>query len=109
MSERFLEQGRLLRIALDAQGTETFDLLATAVPLPPPGEPLLLLALEDVTELNALRGIVPICAWCKKVRNDKNYWEQVEHFLARTHQLQFTHGMCPECQETYFRNQPPAP
>lgn len=48
-------------------------------------------------ELNLLRGLVPICAWCKKVRDDAGYWEQVEEYVSTHSALRFTHGMCPTC------------
>ncbi len=51
-------------------------------------------ALEDV---KTLRGIVPICASCKRVRDDKGYWSQVEAYVSRHTEAQFSHGVCPEC------------
>jgi hypothetical protein len=52
------------------------------------------IALENV---NTLQGLVPICAQCKKVRNDGGYWEQVEVFINSQTGRQLTHGYCPEC------------
>src|SRR5450759_3473266 len=51
-------------------------------------------ALDEVT---TLRGLIPICAWCKKVRDDEGYWQQLEEFLSDRTQATFTHGMCAEC------------
>jgi PAS fold len=51
-------------------------------------------ALEEV---NTLRGMIPICAWCKKVRDDQGYWQQLEGFLSAHTQATFTHGMCTDC------------
>jgi PAS domain S-box-containing protein len=51
-------------------------------------------ALADV---RTLRGLVPICAWCKKIRNDDGYWEQLEFYLKNHSEADFTHGMCPDC------------
>ena len=48
-------------------------------------------------ELKVLRGIIPICASCKRVRDDAGYWEQVEGYLARHSEAKFSHGLCPEC------------
>ena len=53
-------------------------------------------ALENVKQL---QGLVPICAWCKKVRDDQNYWHEVEHYFAAHSEATFTHGMCPACFE----------
>jgi hypothetical protein len=51
-------------------------------------------ALADV---RTLRGLIPICAWCKKIRNDKGYWEQLEAYLMNHSEAKFTHWMCPDC------------
>ena len=48
-------------------------------------------------ELQQLRGIVPICASCKSIRNDHGYWEQIETYIAEHSQAVFTHGLCPHC------------
>jgi hypothetical protein len=83
-------------------GPKKLHLFVTAAGIPGADPALRLLILEDFTEFLELRGLVPICAGCKKIRNDKNYWEQVEHFLARNLEMSFTHGMCPECLEQYY-------
>lgn len=49
-------------------------------------------------EVTTLSGLLPICAWCKKVRDDDGYWEQVEEYFSKRSQLRFTHGMCTDCQ-----------
>ena len=48
-------------------------------------------------QIKTLRGVVPICASCKKIRDDKGYWEQVDAFVARHTEAQFSHGICPDC------------
>lgn len=50
-------------------------------------------------EVQTLSGLLPICAWCKKVRDDAGYWEQVEDYFARRDKIEFTHGICSECAE----------
>ena len=58
------------------------------------------LALEEaLAHVQQLQGLIPICAWCRKVRNDGNFWEQVEGYLAKRSGLQFTHAICPPCRE----------
>lgn len=57
------------------------------------------LALEQI---KTLRGIVPICASCKKIRDDQGYWEQVDAYLARHTEAQFSHGICPECLKNLY-------
>jgi sigma-B regulation protein RsbU (phosphoserine phosphatase) len=52
---------------------------------------------ESLAEIKQLRGLLPICSYCKKIRNDHNYWEQVETYLGARSAVQFSHGICPEC------------
>jgi hypothetical protein len=44
-----------------------------------------------------LRGLLPICATCKKIRDDQGYWSQVELYISQHSDAEFTHGICPEC------------
>jgi PAS domain S-box-containing protein len=48
-------------------------------------------------ELKVLKGLLPICAWCKKVRDDRGYWEQVEVYVRDRTDAVFSHGICPTC------------
>jgi hypothetical protein len=77
-------------------------LLTTAAPLAFGGTDLVLLTLEDITEWIELRGLLPICSGCKKIRQNKEYWEQVETYLSRHSDLVFTHSICPECLRKYY-------
>ena len=63
-----------------------------------------------VTELEAalahvskLQGLLPICSYCKKVRNETNYWEQVDSYLSSHSDLKLTHGICPQCLEKVMK------
>ncbi len=51
-------------------------------------------ALDTVKTLSAL---LPICSWCKRIRDDQGYWNQLENFLSANKGLEFTHGICPDC------------
>lgn len=51
-------------------------------------------------EVETLSGLLPICAWCKKVRDDAGYWQQVEDFFERRDRIRFTHGICADCADT---------
>ncbi len=53
-------------------------------------------ALHSVTQL---QGLLPMCSYCKSIRNDQNYWEKVEHYIAAHSELEFSHGICPSCYE----------
>jgi DNA-binding response OmpR family regulator len=44
-----------------------------------------------------LQGLLPMCSYCKCIRTDENYWQQVEHYIADHSELQFSHGICPSC------------
>jgi PAS domain S-box-containing protein len=50
-------------------------------------------------EIRMLSGLLPICAWCKQVRDDEGYWREIETFLADRSDAQFTHSICPSCLE----------
>jgi len=52
------------------------------------------LTLKNVKELE---GLLPVCAWCKKVRNDEGYWQELEAYLQPRTKAAFSHGICPEC------------
>ena len=54
---------------------------------------------EALTKVKLLSGLLPICAWCKKVRDDQNYWQEVECYIGSHCEAQFTHGICPGCVE----------
>ncbi len=54
-------------------------------------------------ELNQLRGLIPICSYCKKVRSDGNYWQQVEAYVAARSEALFSHTICPDCYEGVLR------
>jgi integral membrane sensor domain MASE1 len=53
--------------------------------------------LQALTEIKTIRGMIPICAWCKKIRTDVDSWEQLEYYLSKHLDATFTHGVCPEC------------
>lgn len=66
-------------------------------------------AIRDLTkqkkveeEIKTLRGILPICSFCKKIRDDKGYWEKVEVYIHKYSQADFSHGVCPECMKKHY-------
>ena len=60
---------------------------------------------EALASVKQLQGIVPICAHCKKVRDDRNYWQQVESYVSSHTDAQFSHSICPDCFEVHTRPQ----
>jgi hypothetical protein len=55
---------------------------------------------QALAEINRLGGLIPICAWCKKVREDGGYWKQVEDYIRDHSEADFTHSICPECEKS---------
>ena len=55
-----------------------------------------------VLEIKTLQGIVPICSFCKKIRDDKGFWSQVESYVSHHTDAQFSHGVCPDCREEHY-------
>lgn len=105
------------RVGLVSSGTLTVN-----------GEKLILAAVNDITEhrhlaeerermiaelqraladVRTLKGMLPICASCKRIRDDTGYWNQIEHYLQVHSQAEFTHGLCPDCAEAFRRDIPP--
>jgi len=63
----------------------------------------LMLKLQDAfTKIKILSGLLPICASCKKIRDDKGYWTQVEAYIQEHSEATFTHGICPECMKKLY-------
>jgi len=52
---------------------------------------------EALSQVKQLQGLLPICSYCKKVRDDQNYWQKVDTYLSDRIDVQFSHGICPEC------------
>jgi PAS domain S-box-containing protein len=56
-------------------------------------------------ELTTLRGMLPICSWCKQVRNDEGYWQAVEVYVRDHAAVDFSHGICPTCEASLTRQE----
>jgi DNA-binding response OmpR family regulator len=52
---------------------------------------------DALANVKTLSGMIPICAWCRKIRDDKGYWDRVEAYIESRSNATFTHGICPEC------------
>lgn len=61
------------------------------------------------TQVDLLDGLLPFCAWCKKVRNDRGYWEQIERYIAQNSRTSLTHGICPDCRKKFLAGIPEKP
>ena len=60
---------------------------------------------QQMEEIKQLRGIIPICSYCKKIRNDDGYWDQVEKYISQHSEALFSHGICPDCYEKYTKKE----
>lgn len=58
---------------------------------------------EALARVKQLQGLLPICSYCKKIRDDQNYWIQVEQYIAEHSDAQFSHGICPDCYRRYVQ------
>lgn len=59
---------------------------------------------EALEKVKLLSGIIPICAWCKKIRDDSGYWDQLENYISEHSYADFSHGVCPECYEKQLKD-----
>ena len=57
---------------------------------------------EALEKVRTLSGLLPICAHCKKVRDDKGYWSQIEKYIQEHSEARFSHGICPECAKELY-------
>ncbi len=57
---------------------------------------------EALARVKKLSGLLPICAGCKKIRDDKGYWKQIESYLSKHTDATMSHGICPECADKYY-------
>jgi DNA-binding response OmpR family regulator len=62
----------------------------------------------SLANVKLLTGLLPICAWCRKIRDDQGYWKELEEYLATHTELTVTHGICAECAPKFLGSSPPA-
>jgi DNA-binding response OmpR family regulator len=58
---------------------------------------------EALARVKQLQGLLPICSYCKKIRDDQNYWQQVEGYISEHSEAVFSHGICPDCFEKFVK------
>lgn len=56
-----------------------------------------------LARVNQLQGLLPICSYCKKVRDDQNYWQQVDFYISKHSEVEFSHSICPTCFESVIK------
>jgi hypothetical protein len=57
---------------------------------------------KAMAELKTLSGLLPICSHCKRIRDDKGYWEAIEYYISQRSQAMFTHAICPDCAHKFY-------
>ncbi len=57
---------------------------------------------ETLSQVKQLSGFLPICASCKKIRDDKGYWNQIESYIKEHSEAEFSHGICPDCAKRLY-------
>jgi len=77
-------------------------MLISAAPFEYDNQIYAVLTIEDITELTELRKMLPICSKCKKIRNDKQYWEDVDVYFRKKADIKFSHGICPDCANKLY-------
>ena len=60
---------------------------------------------EALSQVKQLQGLLPICSYCKKIRDEQNYWQRVESYLSEHSEVVFSHGICPDCYTTVVKPQ----
>ena len=81
------------------------NLLVTATPVKRGQDKLIILIIEDVNELIHLSRLLPICANCKKIRDNKGSWENIEKYMEQRIDVDFSHGLCPDCMKKLYGDQ----
>ncbi len=99
--QRVVRKKARMQLVSEGQPIDLY-LLVTTAPFTHQDNPLVLLILEDISELMELKSILPICAHCKKIRNDQEYWQSVEKYFGEHLDLGFSHGICPECAQKLY-------
>jgi hypothetical protein len=82
--------------------TREVNLQVTAAPFEYNDRQYALLILDDITELTQLRSLLPICSYCKKIRNDQSYWEKLEGYIQHHLDVDFSHSICPDCLQEHY-------
>jgi PAS domain-containing protein len=82
-----------------SEGKSTVLLMVTASPISDCDEPRILVLFEDVADVMQLEKILPICSYCKKIRNSTEYWESVEAYFLGHAGVMFSHSICESCMK----------
>lgn len=76
--------------------------LISSAPFEYKGQRLAVTIVEDVSFVVELKGLIPICAACKQIRDDQGYWNHVEEYIEKHSEAEFTHDICPSCMKKLY-------
>jgi mannose-1-phosphate guanylyltransferase len=62
--------------------------------------------MDALAQVKTMKGLLPICSSCKKIRSDENYWQSIETYIQQHSEASFTHGICPDCVQKLYGYQP---
>jgi hypothetical protein len=94
--------GLLRREVAPAQEV-AFSLLSTLLGVSADALATLRRTRQLTNQIETLQNLLPVCAWCKKVRNDSGYWYQIEKYITANSKTKITHGICPECETKFLK------
>ena len=94
--------GLLRREVAPAQEV-AFSLLSTLLGVSADALATLRRTRQLTNQIEALQNLLPVCAWCKKVRNDRGYWYQIEKYITANSKTKITHGICPDCETKFLK------
>lgn len=95
---RIVRRRTKLTMLQDGERMDIYGLI-TASPFRYQESPFVLLVIEDISEIAELRRMIPICSVCRKVKDDKESWFRVESYFKKHWDVDFSHGLCPECHK----------
>ncbi len=99
--QRVWRENTIMQQSIDGNVRDV-HLLITTAPVRHDGTEMALLMIEDISELMTLASLVPMCASCKKVRPDEHSWQPIEDYFKEHLDLDFSHGICPDCARRLY-------
>ena len=93
----------LLRREIAPAQEVAFSLLSTLLGVSADALATLRRTRQLTNQIEALQNLLPVCAWCKKVRNDRGYWYQIEKYITANSKTKIIHGICPDCETKFLK------
>lgn len=81
---------------------QVMPILVSASPFEYNQQRYVVIIIEDISLVTELQGLIPICASCKKIRDDRGYWKRVENYIEEHSEAEFTHDFCPDCSQEMY-------